>query len=73
MKELAYRVFVDVWRLACRYRFQKLDDSQWERLTADAGTLFKRYRNTEAESLFRGLFMAVQSFYEERKQEGSDH
>lgn len=70
MKELAYRVFVDIWRLACRYRFEELDDSRWERMTVDADALFRRYRDTDAEGLFRLLFAAVQSFYEERK---TDH
>lgn len=70
MKELAHRVFVDVWRLACKYRFQKLDDFQWEKLIKDADRLLERYKGTDAEGLFRLLFSAVQSFYEERK---TDH
>ena len=64
MKDMAYKVFVDIWRLACRYHFSRLDDSQWERFTADAKKLMGRYRGTPAGPLFRYLFAAVQKFYE---------
>lgn len=66
MKEQAYKVFVDVWRLACKYRFSKLDDKQWECFVADGGKLLGRYRRTDVEQLFRELFMAVQAFYEKQ-------
>lgn len=69
MKELAYRVFVDAWRLAAKYGFQKLDEDQWERFIDDAGFLMKRYKGTESEILFRKLFLAVQSVYEKFEQE----
>lgn len=61
---MAYRVFVDVWRLACRYRFQKLENDEWESLISDGNKLFDRYKDTYAECLFRYLFQAIQSFYE---------
>ena len=64
MRELAYKVFVDVYRLSCKYRFQKLNDKQWENMISDADRLLKRYKDTEAEYLFRNLFSVVQSFYE---------
>lgn len=64
MKEKAYKVFVDVWRLACRYHFQILNESQWIEFVNDAEKLMKRYKGTEVENLFRFLFQAVQSFYE---------
>lgn len=66
MRELIYKVFVDVYRLACKYRFSKLDDKQWECFIADSGRLLSRYRGTDAEWLFRELFMAVQTFYEKQ-------
>ncbi len=66
MKDLAYKVFVDVYRLACKYRFSKLDDNQWGCFISDGDRLLARYRGTEAEQLFRQLFMAVQTFYEKR-------
>lgn len=69
MKELAYRAFVDVWRLAAKYGFQKLDENQWERFIDDADFLMKRYKGTEVEMLFRKLFLAVQSVYEKFEQE----
>lgn len=64
MKDSAYKVFVDIWRLTCKYRFQKLDDEQWECFIADAEKLLSRYRDTEAEDIFRHLFGAVQMYYE---------
>lgn len=64
MKEKAYKVFVDVWRLAYKYRFQKLNESQWTEFVNDAEMLMNRYKGTEVENLFRLLFQAVQSFYE---------
>lgn len=64
-------IFVDVWRLACKYRFRELDSEEWEALVNDGEKLFGRYKNTGAEYLFRYLFAAVRSFYESmnRKQE----
>jgi hypothetical protein len=64
MRNLAYKVFVDTYRLAYKYRFHKLNDNQWKSMISDADKLFKRYKNTDAEYLFRYLFSAVQSFYE---------
>lgn len=64
MKELAYKVFVDIWRLGSKYHFQKLNDEQWESFIADAEKLLTRYKGTGADYLFRCLFMAVQAFYE---------
>ena len=66
MREQAYKVFVDVWRLACKYRFLKLTDNQWECFISDSGKLLDRYRGTAVEQLFRELFMAVQAFYEKQ-------
>lgn len=65
MKEKAYKVFVDVWRLVCKYRFQKLNESKWGEFVNDAERLMERYKGTEIENLFRFLFQAVQAFYEE--------
>ncbi len=64
MRDLAYKVFVDTYRLACRYHFQKLDEGQWESMISDADRILRRYKGTEAEYLFRYLFAGVQSFYE---------
>lgn len=70
MKDSAYKVFVDIWRLTCKYRFQRLDDKQWECFIADAEKLYSRYRNTEAETIFRYLFSAVQKYYEKLNDHG---
>lgn len=64
MKDMAYRVFVDVWRLACKYRFHRLDNEEWQCLVNDGEKLFGRYKDTSVEYLFRCLFAAVRSFYE---------
>lgn len=64
MKNIAYKVFVDIWRLTCKYRFQKLDDKEWGNFVSDGYKLFNRYKNTNVEYLFRFLFTAVQSYYE---------
>ena len=64
MKDMAHRVFVDVWRLAYKYRFRKLGDDEWESLVNDGEKLFERYKGTNVEYLFRCLFAAVRSFYE---------
>ncbi len=64
MKNLAYKVLVDIWRLTYKYRFQKLDESHWEKFIADGEALMVRYKGTDAESLFRYFFQAVQAFYE---------
>ncbi len=69
MRKLAYEVFVDIHRLAYKYRFQKLDTAGWESFIADGEKLMERYRGTAAESLFRNLFAAVQNFYEKLGQE----
>ncbi|MBQ6695592.1 MAG: hypothetical protein IJN16_02710 [Lachnospiraceae bacterium] len=65
MKEIAYRVFVDIWRLTCKYGFRKLEEEQWERFIDDADYLYKRYKGTKAEGLYRQLLLVVTSFYEE--------
>lgn len=64
MKEQAYMVFVDIWRLAYRYQFQKMTDDQWAEFIKMGKEGMGRYRGTSVEHLYRNLFMAVQSFYE---------
>lgn len=64
MKNKAYEVFVDVWRLAYKYQFRKLDESRWEEFITDAEKLLARYKCTDVEILFWLLFRAIQSFYE---------
>ena len=63
-KEHAYKVFVDIWRLACKYRFQKLDEEQWISFVTDGETLLKRYEGTDVEHLYRQLLLAVSAVYE---------
>lgn len=64
MKEQAYRVFVDIWRLAYRYQFRKMTGAQWEEFIKQGEAGLVRYRGTSLEHLYRKLFMAVQDFYE---------
>lgn len=64
MKKIAHELFIDIWRLTYRYDFHKLNDEQWESFIADAEALQSKYKNTQAESLFRYLFIAVNAYYE---------
>ncbi|MGN1332070.1 MAG: hypothetical protein ACI4V0_04815 [Lachnospiraceae bacterium] len=74
MREIVYRVFVDVWRLTAKYGLQKLDEEQWDRFIDDADYLYKRYKGTQGEWLYRNLLLVVESFYEglAKKQEEKD-
>ena len=64
MKKQAYQVFVDIWRLACAYGFEKLDDRSWQKFIESGNQLYSRYKKTSVESLFRCLFMALHDYYE---------
>lgn len=64
MREIIYRVFVDVWRLTAKYNLKKLDEEQWDRFIDDADYLYKRYKGTQGEWLYRNLLLVVESFYE---------
>lgn len=64
-KESAYKVFVDIWRLACKYRFQKLDDEQWINFISDGELLLQRYKGTDVECLYRQLLLGVSVVYEQ--------
>lgn len=64
MKYKIYRLVVDVWRLAAKYEFQKMGDSEWEAFVAGADGLLKRYRDDAVtERLCRNLLDAFQEFY----------
>ncbi|RKJ44296.1 hypothetical protein D7X98_12210 [bacterium 1XD8-76] len=64
-KEHAYKVFVDIWRLICKYRFQKLDDTEWGSFVSDGERLLQRYKGTDVEYLYRQLLLAVSAVYEQ--------
>lgn len=68
-KEHAYRVFVDIWRLISKYRFQKLDDTQWSSLASDGEKLLQRYKGTDVEYLYRRLLLVVSAVYEQLEKE----
>ena len=67
MKDKIYRIVVDVWRLAARYKFQKMEDSEWESFVSGAEKLVRRYHSDDAalERLCRDLLNAFQTFYEQ--------
>ncbi len=68
-KEHAYKVFVDIWRLISKYRFQKLDDTQWSSLASDGEKLLQRYKGTDVEYLYRRLLLVVSAVYEQLEKE----
>ena len=63
MKEQAYRVFVDIWRLASKHQFRKMTDAEWEEFIRQGEKGLGRHKGTPVEHLYRQLFMAVQAFY----------
>lgn len=66
MKKTVYEIIVDIWRLAARYQFKKLNDTQWENFLSDGNNLLEKYRQygRQEELLYRDLFSAVQAFYQ---------
>lgn len=65
MKNRVYRVVVDTWRLAAKYVFRKLGDSDWEDFIRDGQKLVTKYRTDDAavERLCRDILLAFQKFY----------
>lgn len=66
MTRIIYQVFTDVWRLARKYEFRRLTDSEWEAFCGQGEELLKKYREygPEVETLYRDLFRAVQALYQ---------
>lgn len=66
MIRIIYQVFTDVWRLARKYEFRRLTDSEWEAFCGQGEELLKKYREygSEVETLYRDLFRAVQALYQ---------
>lgn len=64
MKEIIYRVVVDVWRLAKKFDFQEMSDDEWEDFTRSGQKLVMRYRpqGKAVERLCRDLLDAFQAF-----------
>ena len=67
MKDSVYMLVVDVWRLAVRFGFQKMGDSEWEAFIDNGTKLVMRYqkKGEAMERLCRDMFSAFQSFYEQ--------
>lgn len=67
MKDSVYMLLVDVWRLAMKFGFRKMGDSEWETFIDRGKKLVMRYKEKgEAmERLCRDLLSAFQSFYEQ--------
>lgn len=67
MKDSIYRIVVDVWRLALKFGFRKMGDSEWEDFVSAGQELVIKYRaeGKEMERLCRDLFGVFQSFYEQ--------
>lgn len=71
MKNIIYKIVVDVWRLAAKYDFRKMRDDEWETFVAEAENLVRRYRDAgdAVERLCRNLFGAFQEFYQQKGKE----
>lgn len=67
MKKIVYEMVVDIWRLAARYQFRKLSESEWESFIADGKRIQIKYRQhgSRIEHLCRDWFDAVQTFYQQ--------
>ena len=44
MIRIIYQVFTDVWRLARKYEFRRLTDSEWEAFCGQGEELLEKYR-----------------------------
>lgn len=68
-KKIVYDVILSIWNLAKEHGFEKLTDEQWESLVEKAMQENKRFRQhgESIEFLFRGMFDALQSYYERKK------
>lgn len=67
MKSVIYELVVDTWRMAARYQFIKLEDSEWEEFITIGKQLHGKYRKSgeAVERLYRDLFAAFQTFYQQ--------
>ncbi len=67
MKDSVYMLVVDVWRLAIKFGFRKMGDSEWEAFIDRGKKLAMRYQEKGAamERLCRDMLSAFQSFYEQ--------
>ena len=67
MKDIIYELVVDTWRLAARYQFKKLEDSEWAEFIKNGERLHGKYRKKgeAVERLYRDLFDAFQTFYQQ--------
>jgi len=73
-KAIINRLIWDIWEFMKKYGFEKLTNTQWEEQHRDAIALEKKYKGIGKpyEMLFRGMYDAVRSFYEEiGKNEGA--
>jgi hypothetical protein len=65
MKDRVYRVVVDTWRLAAKYGFRKMGDSDWKDFIENGKKLVIKYRaeNAALEKLCRDILDAFQTFF----------
>lgn len=66
MKDRIYKIVVDTWRLAVKYGFRKMENTEWESFISEGQKLIIRYRaeGEAIERLCRDLLDAFQRFYE---------
>ena len=72
MKDVIYRIVVDVWRLATKYDFRKMGNTEWKNFVTAGQKLIVKYRTEGAavERLCRDLLDAFQTFYEQIGKKG---
>lgn len=64
-------IFNDIWSLMEISGYGSLDEEKWEKFLDYGENLMKKYReySVDQEELFRGIYMAVQKFYERKNGE----
>lgn len=69
MKDNVYMLVVDIWRLAAKFGFCRMGDSEWEEFVRSGQKLVIRYRSQgdAIERLCRDMLNAVQDFYKRKE------
>ena len=65
-KKIVYEMIIDIWNLAKKFDFQKLTDDEWERFVNAGMELREKFakEGKNIDLLCRGLFLALQNYYE---------
>lgn len=68
-KKIVYQIVIDLWNLAKEFNFKKLSDSELDLLAEKGMELREKFvkYGKDIDLLFRGMFNAVQEYYERKK------